>query len=394
MLHTAALAAVPTLATAAPPDRHAARVTVQGVQIFYLQISRRSKWLLVKVLTNEGLSGVGDASLSYDDALCMRLIHQYIDWMKGRSIFDVEWLRQRAFPGYTEHARAMACAFSSVEQALYDLQGQAAGVPTYALFGGKLHDKIRQYANINRATYDRTPAGYAKLAQSAVDAGHGAIKMGAFDPIPRKATGAARQKGVDDGIETVRLAREIVGPDRGVAVDAHNRFGVEEGIEVQRRLEPYDLLFLEEMNKAPEILAQLRPHAKMPTAGGENLFGIEASFDYLAHDPVEVFMPDVKYVGGMLELKKVSVMAEARGMQVSPHAPSSPIVNAAHNHVCATLPNALIVEFAHGECDFRAQVVDPPEQLLPGGYLAVPDTPGLGLKINERTARAHAAELP
>jgi galactonate dehydratase len=95
-------------------------------------------------------------------------------------------------------------------------------------------------------------------------------------------------------------------------------------------------------------------------------------------------MPDVKYCGGMLELKKIAALAEAAGLKVSPHGPASPVGNVAAAHVCAGLRNFLILELAYGEVPWRAELIDPPETLA-SGFLSLSQRPGLGIRLNEKT---------
>ena len=181
--------------------------------------------------------------------------------------------------------------------------------------------------------------------------------------------------------------REALGPDRDLLLDAHSNFDVERGRAVIKMLEPLNLFWLEELTRPFDDLATLRQAATMPTAGGESLFGIRETLEYVRYDPVEILMPDVKYIGGMLELKKVSAIAEAAGMQVAPHGPASPIGNLAAMHVCASIPNQLILEFSHSDAPWRAELTDPPEDLV-NGRLRVPDAPGLGVNLNEKTLAA------
>ena len=101
-------------------------------------------------------------------------------------------------------------------------------------------------------------------------------------------------------------------------------------------------------------------------------------------------MPDVKYCGGMLELKKIASLAEAAGLKVSPHGPASPVGNVAAAHVCAGMPNFLILEFSYGEVRWRAELIDPPEQ-MEKGFLALTARPGLGIRLNEKTAAKYQA---
>ncbi len=115
-------------------------------------------------------------------------------------------------------------ALSALEQAMYDLQGQVLGVPCWALFGGKLRDEVRNYANINRSTDERTPEGFAALARSAVEHGFDAIKMASFDGMPRNGSAAEIEAHTQLGIDCIQAVREVIGPDSDILVDAHNNF--------------------------------------------------------------------------------------------------------------------------------------------------------------------------
>ena len=128
----------------------------------------------------------------------------------------------------------------------------------------------------------------------------------------------------------------------------------------------------------------------MKTAGGESIFGLAKFREYMEAKSVDIVMPDVKYCGGMLELKKVSALAESYGIPVSPHGPASPIGNAAAAQVSATLPNFLILELGFGEVPWRAELVNPPEQFEKGAT-TLTDRPGLGIELNDKIARQYSA---
>jgi galactonate dehydratase len=174
-------------------------------------------------------------------------------------------------------------------------------------------------------------------------------------------------------------------------IDAHSHFDLTRGMDLLRRLEPLNLFWLEEVTRPVADLAAINEAAPMPTAGGESLFGLQENLDYIRAGAVDILMPDVKYCGGMLELKKVAAMAEGAGMPVSPHGPASPVGNVAAAHVCVGLPNFQILEFSHGETDWRAELIDPPETLAKG-MLTVSERPGFGIRMNEKTAARHRPE--
>ncbi len=388
LLGSASTAALAGCTANTPPDRSAANVTVTGIEIFQIHVNRRGSWVIPRIQTSAGVTGIGDASHAGRDEPQLAKLEEYVELMKGRSVYDIEWLRRKVHPDFATHKRATSCALSGIEQALYDIQGKIAGVPTYQLFGGKLRDTIRSYANINRSTDERTPAGFEATARSAVDAGFDAIKMASFDGMGDK-QGADREAATQLGIDCAKAVRGVLGDDGDLMIDAHSNFNLEQGLELAKRLEPLNLFWLEEVSRPLENLAAINEAAAMQTAGGESLFGITENWPYIAAKAVDILMPDVKYCGGMLELKKISAMAESAGLTSSPHGPASPVGNMAAAQVCVGLPNFLILEHAHGEVPWRAELVDPPEP-MEKGYLTVSDRPGLGYELNEAVAKKYA----
>jgi galactonate dehydratase len=173
----------------------------------------------------------------------------------------------------------------------------------------------------------------------------------------------------------------------------HSHYDLERGRDLARRFEPLKLFWLEEVTPAQPIewLATINREAKMPTAGGEAIYGVRGFYPYIAAGAVDIVMPDVKYCGGVLELKKIAALAEGAGLLVAPHGPASPVGNVVAAHVCATLPNFHILELSYGEVPWRAEVIDPPENVLKGGYLALTGRPGYGIELNEKALAAHRA---
>jgi galactonate dehydratase len=361
---------------------------IESFELFHVKVNHRGNWLLLRVKTSKGITGLGDASHAQPDTRTMELIGEYFTWIRGRTPFDVEPYRTALMEKAGLAKRPGAVAFSAIEQCLHDIQGKALGVPAWALFGGRLRTRIAHYANINRATVDRSPAGFAALAEPAVKAGFDTIKMASFDGLP-KDDAAKRVAATQLGIDCVAAVRKTIGPSRKLFVDGHSNFNLQEGLEVTKRLEPLNLGWWEEAVPGIEDLARINAAARMPTAGGESLFGLRQFYPYVAGNAVDIVMPDVKYCGGMLELKKISALAEGAGLTSAPHGPASPIGNMAAAHVSATLNNFLILELGFGEVPWRAELITPPETFTQG-RLELTDRPGLGIELNERLARAHA----
>lgn len=365
-------------------------VTVTGLEIFKVPVNHRGDWILVRLQTSAGITGIGDASHGRPDERTIELLRQFFGALEGRSIYEVERFRQQVEPAAVKARISGAVAMSALEQALYDIMGKVHNVPSYVFFGGKLRDHLRNYANINRMTTDRTPSGFASSAESAVEAGFDAVKLAPWDGMPKGLTDKAEiERHMRPGIDCIAAIRKAIGPKVDLLIDGHSHFNQESGIELARRLEEYNLFWLEEVSPGIEALAAIDRAAKMPTAGGESIYGVEDFYRYISGNAVDIAMPDVKYCGGMLLLKKISAIAEGAGLQVSPHGPASPVGNVTAGHVCVTMPNFLILEFAHGEVPWRAELIEPAEHLEPGGILTISDRPGLGITLNDRMVSKH-----
>lgn len=375
--------ALPALAL--PLQSAPAKVRIRDIEIFQVPVNRRGGWLLVRLRTDAGVTGIGDASHGYKEPKTIGHLKDFTEALKGRSFTDIEYLRKLALPLVRTHDFSVPVALSGIEQAMWDIAGQVYGVPAYALFGGKLFDKVRNYANINRSTTDRSPADFARLAASAVKDGFTAVKMASYDGFPKDRSQA--EDHIRKGTACIEAARNAIGPDNDLLVDAHSNFNRERGLQLARDLEKYNLHWLEEVSRGIDDLAAINRAAKMRTAGGESLFGVREFFPYAAGNAVDILMPDVKYCGGMMELKKIAAMGEGAGLPIAPHGPASPIGNLAAAHVCVTLPNFHLLEFAYGESEWRAEIIDPPENLEKGGILTVSDRPGLGVRLNEKVLK-------
>ncbi len=365
------------------------KVAVEELEVFRVKVNHLGDWILIR-LRASGLTGVGDASHGGRDERVIALLHKFFNLLKGRSIYETEWLRQAVQPEVAKQGRPAAVAFSALDQCLWDIRGKLFGVPVCDLLGGRVQNRIRNYANINRSTTDRSPSGFAAMAGEAVRAGFDAVKLAPFDDMPRGGSPAEIARFTELGIERARAVRQAIGRDRDLLIDAHNHFDVKGGLELVERLEPLNLYWLEEVTRPVHDLALINKAAKMKTAGGESIYGMKGFFPYVAAGAVDILMPDIKYCSGLLELKKISALAEGAGLTVAPHGPASPIGNMAAAHVSATMSNFDVLEFSFGETDWRAELIDPPER-LERGYLNVPERPGFGITLNEKTARKHAA---
>jgi galactonate dehydratase len=377
LLYAALSPALLGAAATAPRDQ------VAKLETFQLKVNQRGDWLLLRLTTKSGVTGIGDASQGGNDATVNQLLRDYLQILQGLSIWDLESFRQQTLPEVEKRGRAGAVAYSAIEQCLWDIRGKIIGRPVYDLLGGRLHQRIRTYANINRSTQPRTPEGFAAMAKRAIADGFTAIKLAPFDEMPRRPRDEAEiAKYIDFGLSCAAAVRTAIGPTNDLLIDVHSHVDLRHGLELSKRFDALKLFWLEETTPSAKDLAEIRKAATMPTAGGESLLGVKGFYPYIHAGAVDIVMPDIKYTGGLLETKKIAGMAEGAGLKVSPHGPASPVGNMAAAHVCATLPNFLILEFSYGEVPWRTELTSPAEKVVDGAIIPS-DRPGFGITLNE-----------
>ena len=370
--------------------RTAPRLRVRGMELVVVRATARTTWLFVRLSTNQGLTGLGEASLGRRAALPE--LEPFFQLVRDESPFRIEQYRQRGWAAASSGDRVRATAFSAIEQALWDLVGKALGAPVSDLFGGRIRDALTVYANINRATSNRQPDGFAANARAAVNDGFAALKAAPFDGFPALTQPAAEVVAATElGIACVASMREAVGPDVAVKIDAHSYFDVPLAVDVARRLEPHDLSWYEEPVPPQQVRDTKTIHDSIvqPMAGGEFLFGMQGFAPLCQQRAVDIVMPDVKHCGGLAEARRIAAIADLHGVAVSPHNPSGPVATAASVQLCAAMPNFDILEFQWGEVGWRGDLVEPPER-FENGNIVVPDAPGFGIELNDAVAAEHA----
>jgi L-alanine-DL-glutamate epimerase-like enolase superfamily enzyme len=202
-------------------------------------------------------------------------MRRFTELLKGRSVFDIEWLRATVASDVSTGGTSAACALSALEQCQWDIIGQALNLPVYQLFGGALRLSIRNYANINRSTDPRTPGGFASMAERAIQAGFDAVKL-AHD----LSDGAKVEEITQLGIDRASAVRKAIGPARDLLLDAHSKFDLPRGLELMNRVEVLKLFWLEEVPPVPGLPA-IRHAERMPTAGGEVIYGAGGFLRYI-----------------------------------------------------------------------------------------------------------------
>ncbi len=346
----------------------------------------RTNWVFVKVYTDEGVDGVGEATLEYKEKALFGAVEHIKEYLVGKNPFDIEKHWHSVYrDAYWRGGAVLMSALSAVEMALWDILGKSLNVPVYQLLGGKVNEKVRIYVN-GWFAGAKEPEEFAEKAKIAVKRGVTAMK---WDPFGKNYLNISNQE-LDKALRCVSAVREAVGKDVDLLIEGHGRFNIPTGIKIAKELEPFHPMFFEEPVPPDNLDALKAVKDKSPVAisAGERLYtrwDYRGMFDKMAADYIQ---PDISHAGGIMELKKIAAEAESRYIPFAPHNPSDPVANAATLQLAATCPNFEILEIMYSDVTWRKDVTN--ESLAyKDGFITIPDKPGLGIELNEEKCPEH-----
>lgn len=367
---------------------------ITAVKAYAVHPGWRKNLIFVKVETDAGIHGWGEAYSQYDrDTAVMAQLNALGPYMTGRSPFDIKHFTQFAFDDYAARRGSVElfCAISGIEQAMWDIVGKAAQQPVYNLLGGKYREKVRVYAN-GWSYGMKEPDDYARAAEKVVKMGFTAMK---FDPLPSPWRTYIPKEHEKRAVRIVKAIRDAVGPDVDLLLEQHRRLAPMHAIRLDRQLAEFGLYWMEESCQAeyPDELALIRREIGIPMVIGEATYTKTGFRPLLEKRAADILNPDVACVGGILELKEIAAMAEPFLVAVSPHNYNSTLVALASTvHASATMPNFIITEYFLPFVDFCDRIS--PNQLKPkNGYIDLPTAPGLGVDVNEDELKKHPAKV-
>lgn len=353
--------------------------------------------LHVRIYTDQGVVGHGEGTDAVQGGV--GLVRMFRRFLVDQDPLNVDGLFERIrtagiFAG--AQAGQYIAALSAVEIALWDLAGKALGLPVYQLLGGKVRDRVRVYCDSQTEDPD-DPEAPAKL-QRIRDLGFTAIKIDideAADPLRWDRVNWTASNGeIDHMVRKVRFVREAFDKRVDLAVDMHGRYDMTTGKRVARELEPFKLLFLEEPVPPENVdaMRDVRESTSTPICCGENLFLRHGFREVLEKRAADIIMPDLQKCGGLLEGRKIADMAHTYYVPFAPHCVVSPIGTMASCHVCAAVPNFLVLEWHWIQrLDLWRSFVREGE-IIEKGFVTLPDRAGLGVEMDEAAARK--AQVP
>ncbi len=380
------------------------------------------RWPIIKIYTNQDIVGLGEvrdgASARYALMLKSRLL--------GENPCDVERLF-RKIKQFGGHGR-LGGGVCGVEMALMDLAGKAYGVPAYMLAGGKYRDQIRVYSDtpskkdpveMGNALKERMERGFTYLKMDIgiwiseqVDGGLVFPNDYSEDKLNEGSTGGSLKsmmveaqnvmhpftgiqltdKGISEISEYVKIVRDIVGYEIPIATDHFGHIGLESCIRLGKELDKYSLAWYEDMIpwQYTNQWKQLKNSVDTPVCTGEDIYLLEGFKPLIDNEAVSIIHPDLATSGGILETKKIGDYAQEKGIPMALHQAGSPIVAMANVHCAAATEGFIALEMHSVDNPWWDDLVNfETQKIINNGFVKVPESPGLGITLNEDAVEKH-----
>ncbi|GGM26946.1 galactonate dehydratase [Dactylosporangium sucinum] len=345
----------------------------------YICDAYRTNWVLVKLDTDDGIEGWGEATLEYREHTVEAAVLALRHGLAGRDLGNIQgWWQDAYREAYWRGGPVLTSALSAVEMALWDIKGKALGVPVHQLLGGKLRDSVQCYAN-GWFAGARRPEEFAAKAVEAVEWGYRALKWDPFGSAFRTLTPAVLRT----AMAVIEAVAEAVDGRADIIIEAHGRFDLPAARQVAGALEPLGVLWLEEP-LIPGNLANyawLRERTSTPISLGERLYTRWDFREVFERGCADVVQPDVSHAGGIWETRTIGALAELWQVGFAPHNPSGPVANAATLQLAACTPNFTYLETMATDVPWRAEIATE-GSVVAGGVAGIPDSPGLGVRID------------
>ncbi|APW98112.1 gluconate dehydratase [Halobiforma lacisalsi AJ5] len=352
-------------------------------------------WTLVRVYTDAGIVGTGEA---YWGAGAPELIERMAPFLRGENPLDIDRLTEhlvQKMSGEGSIGGVTVTAISGIEVALHDLAGKILEVPAYQLLGGKYRDEVRVYCDCHTEE-EADPIACADEAERVVtELGYDALKFDLDVPSGHekdRANRHLRAPEIEHKASIVEAVTERVGSRADVAFDCHWSFSAESAKRLTKRLEEYNVWWLEDPvpPENHDVQREITKGTATPVAVGENVYRTHGQRQLLEGQAVDIIAPDMPKVGGMRETAKIADLADLYYVPVAMHNVASPVATMGSVHVGAAISNALAIEFHSYELEWWDDLVE--EDVIEDGYIEVPEEPGLGVTLDLDAVEEHMVE--
>lgn len=355
-------------------------------------------WILVKITTDTGITGWGECYAASVGPEAMRAVitDVFERHMQGENPENIEKMFRRVYSsGFTQRPDLTVMgAFSGLEIACWDILGKDRGRPVWALLGGRINDRLRAYTYLyplphhDHAPFWVSPDMAAESAVEAVERGYTAVKFDPAGPYTMRGGHMPAMRDISRSVAFCRAIREAVGDRADLLFGTHGQFTTAGAIRLGQALEPYSPLWYEEPIPPDNLLEfqKVAQGVRIPLATGERMTTKAEFATLLRTGGAEILQPALGRAGGIWEMKKVAAMAEAFNVQIAPHLYAGPVEWAANVHLAASIPNLLMIETI--ETPFHDGLIKGTIR-VENGHVIPPETPGLGIEVDEALARAN-----
>jgi galactonate dehydratase len=368
-------------------DAVLSKIRITSVKVFGVSLTPNSDrpYVFVKLETNAGVVGWGEATLEGKAAAAMACVSDFRDFLIGSDPIQVEHHWQSLYVhSFYRAGPVIGSAISGIDQALWDIRGKVLGLPVYKLLGGPFDPEgVRGYYHAQV----RTKEDLQRLRETAVRDGVTCFKTG---PAGRTFEWIETSANIKRAIESLQMTREALGPDIDVAVDFHAKTSPAVASVIVKEIEPLHLLFVEELCPPENVqaMARIARRSTTPIATGERLIASYGYRELIEMGVVDILQPDISHVGGITAMGKVAAIASASGISMAPHNCEGPIGGMATLNVDAATPNFLIQEVCSGvKPGFQEKIWEEwfgfPAMRMVNGKFPLPTKPGLGFDLSE-----------
>jgi len=355
-------------------------------------------WILVKLTTDDGLTGWGECYAATVGPEAMRAVIEdvFARHMDGENPENIELMFRRTYSsGFTQRPDLTVMgAFSGLEIACWDILGKARGRPVWALLGGCMNERIRAYTYLyplpshDPRAFWISPEMAAESAADCVERGYTAVKFDPAGPYTIRGGHMPAMTDIDLSARFCAAIRDAVGNRADLLFGTHGQFTTAGAIRLGRAIAPHDPLWFEEPVPPdnPAEMARVAAAVGIPVATGERLTTKAEFAPVLRGGAAAILQPALGRAGGIWEMKKVAAMAEVYNAQMAPHLYAGPVEWAANIHLAASIPNLLMCESI--ETPFHDLLIKGTIRVK-DGFIDAPEAPGLGIEVDEALARAN-----
>ncbi|WP_299848835.1 mandelate racemase/muconate lactonizing enzyme family protein [uncultured Roseovarius sp.] len=355
-------------------------------------------WILVKLTTDNGITGWGECYATSIGPEAMRHVIRDVfeRHMMGESPENIELMFRRAYSsGFTQRPDLTVMgAFSGLEIACWDILGKARDRPVWALLGGRMNDRIRAYTYLYPLPHHDITAFWnsadmaAETAVAMVEKGYTALKFDPAGPYTLRGGHMPAMSDIEQSVAFCKTIRQAVGMKADLLFGTHGQFTTAGAIRLGKALEPYGPLWFEEPIPPDNLneMAKVAQAVSIPIATGERLTTKAEFAPVLRAGAATILQPALGRAGGIWEMKKVAAMAEVYNAQMAPHLYAGPVEWVANIHLGASIPNLLMAETI--DTPFHNALIRNTIK-VENGYITPPETPGLGIEVDEDLARAN-----